>query len=104
MVQKKTIIETTACDICGAAIEADRKESIAIGSSRWELDLCKKDLTALNKQFAEWTKTARRIGSSGRRSARQAQGEWEYLESLGFTRHRGRKSAAEAAALDKRPI
>lgn len=100
MARTRTVVESITCDICGKALRESRPTTITFGGDRWELDLCDKDLNALNRQIAQWTAGARR--PSARRSGKQAADEWGYLESLGFKRHRGRKSAEEQAALRAR--
>lgn len=95
------VIERLFCDICGAELKQPASRTIAIDGERWELELCNKDLKQLQRTFAEWTRHGKQLHSR-RRTASQAMDEWEYLESRGFTRHRGRKSAAEAAALAER--
>ena len=100
MARTRTVIETITCDVCGKSIRRGSPTSIGFGADRWELDLCDKDLAALQKQIAQITSNARR--STIRRSVRQTEDEWTYLESKGFTRHRGRKSAEELAALRNR--
>lgn len=102
MARQRVVIETVTCDICGKEVEDASTQAIGLGKDRWELDVCDADLQKLTKQFGNWTSKARRVQSSRRRTGRQAQDEWEYLESLGFTRHRGRKTAEEAAAIAAR--
>lgn len=101
MVRKRVVLETVECDICGKAVQSATTQTFAFGAERWEIDVCAKDLAILKKQFGEWTSTARKV-TSRRRTARQAHDEWSYLEKMGFTRHRGRKSAEETAALAAR--
>lgn len=114
MARARQIIETISCDVCGK--EADEEATtirLGWGSDQWELDVCEADRAKLSDQFDKWIENARRAGRSGgrgrsagtsrRKSPAAANADWEYLESLGFTRHRGRKSAEEQAALDNRP-
>jgi len=99
MARTRKLVETITCDICGKALKESAPTSIAFGGRRWDLDLCDKDRSLLNRQVAEWTSNAR---VTSRRTGRQAEEEWSYLESVGFKRHRGRKSAAERDALASR--
>lgn len=101
MGRERVVIERLFCDACGAELKQSAIRTIAINGERWEVELCNKDLKRLQATFAEWTKNARRL-QPRRRTASQTKDEWDYLESRGFTRHRGRKSAAEAAALAER--
>lgn len=97
-------METVTCDVCGKSIGNPATRTIALGSERWELDLCETDLKRVISQVKAWTANARvsSVRSARRRPASQARDEWDYLESLGFRRHRGRKSAEEIAALKGR--
>jgi hypothetical protein len=101
MARERVVVETVICDICGTTTAKPTSPLIGLDGQRWQLDLCPSDLKKVTAQFSAWTANARRVRNP-RRTVRQAVDEWTYLESLGFTRHRGRKSAAEAAALAKR--
>lgn len=96
MSRKHTLVESIACDVCGRPLKKSSPVSIAFAGKKWALDLCDRDQRTVGRQIEQWTASAR---VTSRRSERQAEDEWTYLESLGFTRHRGRKSAAERAAL-----
>ncbi|HVT78329.1 MAG TPA: hypothetical protein VHD87_14935 [Acidimicrobiales bacterium] len=100
MATKRLVIETTTCDVCGAEGKDVTSEVLTLGSEKWSVDLCKKDRAAIAKQIANWTRTARPLGR--RRPKALADEEWDYLESVGFTRHTGRKTQAELAALTRR--
>ena len=108
--RQTTTVEVVVCDICGK--QSDEAVTVTMGweSRAWELDVCPADNRKLSAQFDRWIGTAggggarlaRRRTPSGRRSRTESTGEWEYLESLGFKKHRGRRSAAEDAALARR--
>lgn len=114
MARTRQIIETVTCDICGESSDDVTTIVLGWGNDRWELDLCRGDNEQVSSQFDTWIANGRRVrggrsgsggGGGARRGARtpQADDDWAYLESLGFKRHRGRKSAEEQAALDNRP-
>ena len=109
MARNRQIIETVVCDLCGNEAEDAATVTLGWGNDRWELDLCGRDLDRVSAEFDAWVDKGRRArgGRSGgsastRRSSRSTSDDWDYLESLGFKRHRGRKSAEEAAALANR--
>ena len=101
-----TVVETVTCDVCDQPVKDPQTLRIGLGRGLWELDLCAKDHTRVSKQIDELTARGRRVARpAGRRDqARRgdAGSDWDYLESLGFKRHRGRKSAEEIAALRNR--
>lgn len=101
MAKTRVVVETTVCDVCGQPVRKSTAQALGFGDDKWELDLCDADLKRLEKQIATWTKHARAV-TPRRRPNRVARDEWTYLESLGFRRHRGRRSAAEIAALEGR--
>ena len=100
MARNRVVIETITCDICGKEVESAVTKRLVNDRTDWELDLCEDDAAKVNAQIGEWTKNARR--GTQRKPARAANDDWEYLESLGFKRHRGRKTPAENAALANR--
>lgn len=102
MARQRVVIETIVCDICGKEVTDATTQTIGFGRDRWELDVCAADLDTLMEQVGSWTANARKAQPARGRSSRQTKDEWEYLESLGFTRHRGRKTAEEAAAIANR--
>ncbi|MEY2474563.1 MAG: hypothetical protein QOK28_3892 [Actinomycetota bacterium] len=102
MARSKVVVETVYCDLCGRPVGKPLSQSVGLGRDSWELDLCAADMKRLQDQFGKWTKEARPIRRRQRRTEQQARDEWDYLEKLGFRRHRGRKSASEIAALAKR--
>lgn len=98
--KSRVVIESVTCDLCEAEVEDGADQRISLGSDYWEIDLCPKHLEEMHRAFDRWGKAGRRISSTRRRSIAEA--EWDYLETLGFSRHRGRKTAAERAALERR--
>ena len=112
MARQQRVLETVICDMCGK--EADNAATVVLGWGReqWQLDLCDTDNAKVSKTFDEWiaggrkvrgTRSTARSGRAARRSTDNGGSDWDYLESLGFKRHRGRKSAAEQEALSARP-
>ncbi len=107
MARQQQIIETVICDLCGRQADDATTVTLGWGRDQWELDLCRADNNKVAKQFDAWIDQGRKVRRRGAaRSARPARAntsdDWAYLESRGFKRHRGRKSAAEIAALAKR--
>lgn len=91
-------LELLRCDVCGTT-ETTRAHFLAFDNGRWQVDLCR-----LHLQETEAVITG--LASTGEpiivRRRDEAESEWTYLESLGFQRHRGRKTAAEREALAAR--
>ena len=105
MARIRQIIETITCDLCGKEVEAATTVRLGWGTEQWDLDLCPDDNAAISSTFNGWTEKGRRVRpGAGRGTARTgaANDDWTYLESLGFKRHRGRKTAEEQAALARR--
>lgn len=103
MARNRVIIETITCDLCGRELESAITKRIAADRGAWVLDLCEDDARKVDDQIALWTVNARKAdAASPRASAKQNSDDWAYLESLGFKRHRGRKTPAENAALANR--
>jgi hypothetical protein len=103
MARQKQIIETITCDSCGRQVKDAITATLGWGRDQWELDLCTVDADKLSAQFDKWVENGRKVRANrGRRASGPANADWDYLESLGFTRHRGRKTAEEVAALAKR--
>lgn len=100
MARTKMLIEKVVCDVCGKVVDSADAGFLKWNTQSWELDVCPADQRLIDQQIRKWTKNAR--PPKQRRSESQARDEWEYLEKLGFTRHRGRKSAEEEAALASR--
>jgi len=106
----RQIIETVTCDLCGRQADDASTVRLGWGAEQWELDLCPDDAASVSAAFNAWTAKGRpvsgRAGSAsrGRGTARTpaANDDWTYLESLGFKRHRGRKTVEEQAALARR--
>ncbi|HUR76486.1 MAG TPA: hypothetical protein VMZ22_00945 [Acidimicrobiales bacterium] len=102
MARNRVVIETITCDICESELSSAVTKRIVVDKQAWELDLCENDAAAVDRQVAAWVGSARKAIVAPQQPARQTQDEWKYLESLGFTRHRGRKNPAEVAALAAR--
>jgi hypothetical protein len=103
MARKRQIIETITCDACGRQTDDAATVTLGWGREQWELDLCATDNDKLSTQFDKWVENGRKIRTTrALRSPQAANADWDYLESLGFKRHRGRKTAEENAALAKR--
>lgn len=98
--KSRVVIEEVSCDVCGNPVGDGADQRISLGTEYWEIDLCAQHLAEMRGAFERWRNAGRRISSTRRRSI--AEDEWDYLETLGFSRHRGRKTAAERAALDRR--
>ena len=108
MARTQTIIEAITCDICGKAVDEATIVVLGWDSDRWKVDLCAKDYERVSTQFDKWIANGRSASSASRggrkrpasrRAPSNSDDDWAYLESLGFTRHRGRRSADEQAAL-----
>ncbi len=103
MARNRVIVETIICDLCGKEIETANSFRLAVNKDAWDLDLCDDDARVMDAQIEKWVANARKASPAQNRTpARQSKDDWEYLESLGFTRHRGRKTPAENAALASR--
>jgi ribosome-binding protein aMBF1 (putative translation factor) len=103
MARNRIIVETISCDVCGREIESAITCRLAVNKDAWILDLCEDDARVVDQQIEQWVANARKDSADTKRApARQSKDDWEYLESLGFKRHRGRKSPAENAALANR--
>ncbi len=111
MTRHTQVIETITCDICGDETTAEGQPTrIGMAGQWWELDLCDNDYNAIGTAFGEWIANARKVkagarstgGRSTGRASRTTANDWDYLESKGFTRHRGRLSTAEKEALAHR--
>ncbi len=94
------LIEKVVCDVCGKVVDDASGGVLRWNSDTWELDVCAADQKAIDQQIRKWTRNGR--APRKRRPDALARDEWDYLEKLGFVRHRGRKSAAEVAALASR--
>jgi len=108
MTRRQETIEVITCDLCGR--DADEELTVTLGwdDDHWRVDLCQADYNRVAGQFDKWVANAElapaRKSHTRRRKATASNGtdDWTYLESLGFKRHRGRKSAAELDALANR--
>src|SRR5688572_22429979 len=104
MARTQQVIETITCDRCGRLTSEAEQVVLAWGRDQWELDVCPTDMQKLEAQFGKWVAKGRkpsresRAGHPRRRRREETLDEWAYLESLGFQRHRGRRSAAEIEA------
>ncbi len=108
MARQQQVLETVICDICGKNAEEATSVVLGWGREQWELDLCQGDNAKVTKTFDTWIAGGRKVRAnrSAGKSARAAKAassrsgsDWDYLESIGFKRHRGRKTAAEQEAL-----
>jgi hypothetical protein len=105
MARTQEILETIRCDLCGRPTQDDLTVTLGWNGEEWRVDLCRADHRRVAGQFDKWIANSER--SPRRASARRARrtkisngtGEWTYLESSGFSRHRGRKSAQQLEAL-----
>jgi hypothetical protein len=102
MARNRVVIETITCDICGQQVNSPITKRLGNDKEVWELDLCENDAATINGAIAGWTANARKPAAEARRPQKAATDDWKYLESLGFTKHRGRKTPAENAALADR--
>jgi hypothetical protein len=108
MARTQTVVETVTCDLCGKPAQEDLGVDLGWNGEQWRVDLCRADHRRVAGQFDKWIANgeplAKRAG--GRRPKARAgtnsNDDWAYLETRGFTRHRGRKSAAELEALAQR--
>jgi hypothetical protein len=97
----RTVVESVVCDVCKAdAAIHGRDQLVSLGCRRISIDLCDTHLADITAVFDTWAVAGREVARTRSRSTVAA--DWEYLESLGFKRHRGRKSAGERAALAAR--
>jgi hypothetical protein len=103
MARQRQVIETITCDVCGRETEDATGVTLGWGRDQWELDLCPTDNEKLSTQFDRWIENARRVRAT-RSAARRAgsSDDWDYLETLGFKRHRGRRTQEEIEALSRR--
>jgi hypothetical protein len=105
MARTQEVFETITCDLCGRPAQEDLTVSLGWNGEEWRVDLCRADHRRVATQFDKWIANSERasrrsaVRRTTRRKTANGAGDWEYLESLGFTRHRGRKSAAELEAL-----
>ncbi len=105
MARTQEVIETVTCDLCGRPANEELTVTLGWNGEEWRLDLCPADHRRVAGQFDKWIansdRTPRRAAPRRARRSGGASGsdDWTYLESLGFTRHRGRKSAQELEAL-----
>jgi hypothetical protein len=103
----RQVIQVVRCDICGQDVTAaPQSERVGLGGRLWSLDLCQEHHELIVTTVHGWTERADEVANRpGPRRRRQPTNddEWDYLTSLGFERHRGRKSAAEIEALRQRP-
>ena len=111
MARQQQVIETVTCDMCGKPTEDASTVVLGWGKDQWQLDLCQADNTKMGKTFDGWIAGGRKVRARktgakpvGSTKARPGQSlsDWDYLETLGFRRHRGRKSTAEMDALAAR--
>lgn len=100
MVRRRVLVESVICDRCNEEVPAGNTWSIGFNGQTWDLDLCAEHQSQLRAEIDRWAT----IGAlrMERRSRETSRLEWEYLESLGFVRHPGRRSSAERRALDER--
>jgi hypothetical protein len=108
MARTQEVFETITCDLCGRPAQDDLTVRLGWNGQEWRVDLCGADHRRVASQFDKWIadseRTSRRAPTRRARRSQHANGsdDWTYLESLGFTRHRGRKNAQELEALATR--
>ena len=108
MALTKEVFETITCDLCGRPTQDDLTVRLGWNGEEWRVDLCRADHRRVAGQFDKWIANSerppRRAPTRRARRTKTTNGsdDWTYLESLGFTRHRGRKSAQELEALASR--
>jgi hypothetical protein len=120
------VVDVVVCDVCGKQGTDLTRVKLGWDSQSWNVDLCPKDYAAVASKFDSWiangedagasrseprpngqTKTVKPVpkkakGKGGTRSRASTSDRWDYLESKGFTRHRGRLTQQEQEALAKR--
>jgi len=108
MARTQQLVETITCDLCGRSADEDLTVTLGWNGDQWRVDLCPADYNRVASQFDKWIANAD-IAPARKSQTRRRKGkptdsteDWAYLESLGFNRHRGRKSAAELEALANR--
>jgi hypothetical protein len=108
MARTQEVFETITCDLCGRPAQDDLTVTLGWNGEEWRIDLCRADHRRVASQFDQWiansNRTLSRAPARRPRRSKTANGsdDWTYLESLGFTRHRGRKSSQEVEALAAR--
>jgi hypothetical protein len=102
MTRHREIVEWVSCDVCGRRVDDAVTVVLGRDGEQWELDLCANDQRKLASQFERWVEKGRVAHQARSPRRRTDHDEWAYLESLGFKRHRGRKSTAEIEALARR--
>jgi Lsr2 len=108
MARTQHVVETVTCDLCGKPAQEDLAVELGCGGEQWRVDLCRADYRRLASQFDKWIANGEPVSrrATGRRAKAGTRvngiDDWVYLESLGFRRHRGRKSSAEVEALAQR--
>src|SRR3954463_10627736 len=108
MAPTQQVIETITCDFCGRAVDEELTVTLGWDGEQWRVDLCQSDYNRISTQFDKWIANGQSAAAPKQRSHRQKKvatngsDDWTYLESRGFTRHRGRKNAAEVEALASR--
>lgn len=96
--ETRTIV---TCDSCGNVDDAAAEHILTWNKDRWAIDLCASCAATHRATFdtiVQHAHPARRRGPS-RPTPAEREERWEILEQHGFTRHPGRLSAAELAAL-----
>jgi hypothetical protein len=108
MTRRQETIEVITCDLCGRPADEDLTVSLGWDGEQWRVDLCQSDYKRVATQFDKWIANSDSMPAAKPRPRRtkkpgaDGSDDWTYLESLGFTRHRGRKSAVEVTALASR--
>jgi hypothetical protein len=110
MARTQQLVETITCDLCGKPAEEDLTVALGWDGDQWRVDLCQADYNRVASQFDKWIANSEvapsRTTAGGKRNGATKKStsgdDWAYLESRGFKRHRGRKSAAELEALARR--
>lgn len=102
MGRKQQIIETIECDVCGKEVKEALAVTLGWDRSQWEIDLCPADHKVVSAEFDSWIAGGRKVRAARQQKKASTGSDWDYLESLGFKRHRGRKTNEELAALEAR--
>ena len=108
MARTQQVVETITCDLCGRRADPGLTVTLGWDREQWRLDLCPTDYNRVASQFDKWIANGEPVPKAKPRTRRAKKAgtngtdDWVYLESLGFKRHRGRKSAAEVEALATR--
>jgi hypothetical protein len=120
------VVDVVVCDVCGKQEPDLTRVKLGWDSQSWNVDLCPRDYAAVGSKFDSWIANGEDAGAprnqaspngkaktktpasnkaktkSATRSRSSTSDRWDYLESKGFSRHRGRLTQQEQEALAKR--